>query len=254
MATNDTTDRYRQLLHEGNLFLPVSESFRKQLVDLGCEQQKVIVHRSGIDLAMIEKARSVVDDEAHETSDVITVARFVEKKGVEFAIRAVASICRRISSLRYDIIGDGPLRPALERLTSSLGVADQIRFLGWMEHSQALRRMARARVFVLPSVTDQGGTQEGIPNALKEAMALGKPVVSTNHSGIPELVRDGTDGYLVPERDVRALANRIELLLCNDETAERMGKAAATRVAADYDANLLNHRLVQLYGELLEAQ
>jgi len=103
-----------------------------------------------------------------------------------------------------------------------------------------------------PSITSQNGDQEGIPTTLMEAMACGLPVLSTFHSGIPELVQDGQSGFLVPERDVEALAEKLEHLLNHQECWSEMGLAGRKFVEANHDINKLNDRLVEIYEQLLE--
>jgi len=98
------------------------------------------------------------------------------------------------------------------------------------------------------------GTQEGIPNVLKEAMLLKVPVVSTHHAGIPELVEEGVSGYLVPERDIDTLANRINHLLDNPELRQQMGGAGHQHVALTYDSVTLNIELTKLYEKALKPQ
>jgi colanic acid/amylovoran biosynthesis glycosyltransferase len=104
---------------------------------------------------------------------------------------------------------------------------------------------------VAPSITAENGDQEGIPNVLKEAMALGLPVISTLHGGIPELVEDGVSGFLVKERDVDSLAERLAYLVDHPETWSKMGSEGRACIEKDYDMNKLNDHLVDLYEKTL---
>ncbi len=106
-----------------------------------------------------------------------------------------------------------PLRGELEKLSADLGIAERVQFLGSQPHKVVKNWLARAHVFVLPSVTAQNGDVEGIPVALMEAMAAGLTVVSTRHSGIPELIEHGVGGFLSPERDVEALAANLAWII-----------------------------------------
>ncbi len=105
-----------------------------------------------------------------------------------------------------------------------------------------------------PSVTAANGEAEGIPNAVKEAMAMGMPVVATRHSGIPELVDDSITGYLVPERDAAGLAQRLDLLYAHRELWTAMGRAARIKVETEFDKNALNDELVRLYAAVVAAR
>jgi colanic acid/amylovoran biosynthesis glycosyltransferase len=182
--------------------------------------------------------------------EVITVARLVEKKGIEYAIRAAALVLRD-RSFRYTIVGDGPERQRLEGLIDHLGVSGSVRIIGWRGHDEVHRLLSTADAFMLPSVTAADGDEEGLPVALMEAMAAGLPVLSTLHSGIPELVRDGIEGFLVRERDVEALASRCSVLVDDPRLRAELGSAARLRIEERHDNHMLHDRLVELYRELL---
>jgi len=244
---------WKAWLNECDLFLPVSDDFRKRLIELGCEARKVVTLRSAIDLKAIRQAmgQSMAQDKSGNRSfRLVTVGRLVEKKGIQFALQAVARLKSRYD-IRYDIIGDGALRSELEQLASNLGIEDETRFHGWLPHGQALRSIANCDVFLLPSCTSSNGRQEGIPNAVKEAMAMGIAVVSTSHSGIPELVEHGVSGLLVGERDSIGLADGIASLFASATVRLRLGQAAKDHVTRTYDSQLLGQELRELYARAL---
>jgi len=234
---------YARLFERGALFLPISEHWRAKLVGMGCPVERTCVHRMGIDCRrFVPRERSL---ESGAPVRLISVSRLVEKKGVECGIRAVAALAARGRHVHYEIVGDGPLRPSLERLIGDLAVADRVTLRGWLAQDEVLRAYQRAHLTVAPSVTGANGDQEGIPVALMEAMALGMPVVSTYHSGIPELVEDGVSGRLVPERDVDALAAAIEALIDAPERWAAIGRAGRQRVEEAFDVDRLNDELVE---------
>jgi colanic acid/amylovoran biosynthesis glycosyltransferase len=234
---------YRRLFARGDLFLPVSEYWRQRLVALGCPAERTMVHRMGIELAkfpFISRALAAPGEPVR----LLTVARLVEKKGVEYAIRAVAALRReRTVPLRYQVIGGGPLRTRLERLVQELGVSDVVTLAGERDQDAVSRAMREAHLLLAPSVTASDGDMEGIPVALMEAMACGLPVVSTRHSGIPELVADGVSGLLVAERDVDGLAAAVRCLAEHPERWAALGEAGRGIVEREYDVNALNARL-----------
>jgi len=131
-------------------------------------------------------------------------------------------------------------------------MGQQVRLLGWKTHEEVKRLLEESHVLVAPSLTSQNGDQEGIPNAIKEAMASGLPVISTFHSGIPELVSDGVSGLLVPERDVTAIANALAYLISHPEVCEEMGRAGRRRVEQEFDTNILNKQLEELYMGIMQ--
>ncbi len=184
---------------------------------------------------------------------LLTVARLVEKKGVEYGIRAVARILERYPEIRYEIAGDGPLKNDLRSLIADLNIEKNVKLLGWKEQDDIVELMTRADVLLAPSVTSRDGDQEGIPVVLMEALAQGVPVVSTLHSGIPELIEDGVSGFLVPERDAGSLADRLAFLIDNPARMREMGFEGRKAVEMNYDSNKLNDQLVRIYKELIDA-
>lgn len=236
---------YHQLFELADSVLPVSRSLAERLLQLGCPEEKITVLHSGID-----PTRFVHRERRPTPGDrvaIVTVARLVEMKGVEFGIRAVAQLIEAGRPVVYDIVGDGPLRSRLEALIDELGVGGSVRLHGWMAHEQLIGLLDAGQIFLAPSVTATNGETEGIPNSVKEAMALGLPVVATVHSGIPELVEHGVSGYLVPERDVDALAEMLALLCDSGDRWVAMARAGRARIEAEFDARRLNDTLVGLY-------
>ncbi|WP_444677370.1 glycosyltransferase [Halomonas sp. E19] len=130
-------------------------------------------------------------------------------------MQAVADVASQRPDLNftYELIGDGPLWEQVAEQVRVLGMESRINLHGALPHDEVQRLLKDADIFLLPSVTASNGDQEGIPVALMEAMASGMPVLSTSHSGIPELVEEGVSGYLVPERDSQGLAAKLLDLL-----------------------------------------
>jgi colanic acid/amylovoran biosynthesis glycosyltransferase len=108
-----------------------------------------------------------------------------------------------------------------------------------------------AQLFVAPSVTGSDDDQEGIPNVLKEAMAIGVPVVATRHSGIPELIENGVSGYLAPEKDVDMLADGMQRILENREDTDSMTRRAREKILREFDNDKLNSQLELIYQQRL---
>lgn len=238
---------YCELFHKGDLFFPVSEVFRHRLIEQGCSPAKIVVHRSGVDLAKLQY--SVPRRADGELTRLVSIGRFVEKKGFAYAVKAIARIVNSGYKISYNLIGDGELRPELERLIDQLGVGDHVRLPGCMPHSKVVLHLRNSHVLLAPSVTGTDGDQEGIPNVLKEAMAMGIPVIGTIHGGIPELIENGKSGFLVPERDVEALADRLMYLIDHPERWPEMSSHGRERIEKYYDINRLNDTLVELYEQ-----
>jgi colanic acid/amylovoran biosynthesis glycosyltransferase len=243
---------YDQLFEQGDLFLPVSEHWKRKLIELGCDPKKVLVHRMGIDLSSFKfiPRQQSNSDQVY----LISVSRLTEKKGLEYSIRAVAALIKNGRKIEYTIVGDGTLRDELQQLIQALDVCDSIKLLGWKQKTEVIELLKTSDIFLLPSITSRSGNQEGIPVALMEAMAMGLPVISTFHSGIPELVEHNISGFLVTERDVKGLAAKLDDLITHPELRSQMGWAGYSHIQAQYDIERLNDRLVELYRELLVSQ
>ena len=241
--------KYDLLLRKGDLFFPVCNAFRRRLISLGCDPKKIIVHHSAIDCKKFSfKPRTL---NGGNIINMVTVCRLVEKKGLTYSIRAVAQLIRKYPAIRYDIVGFGPLEQELKQLIKRLGVQNNIRLVGRASEDEVAAILDNAHIFLLASVTARSGDEEGIPNALKEAMARGMPVVSTYHSGIPELVDNGVSGFLVSQRSSMMFAKKIEYLINNPNLWHKMGLAGHKKVKDGYDKEKVNDRLVNIFRRLI---
>lgn len=241
---------YAQLFRCGDLFLPISLFWERKLIKLGCPEDRIIVHRMGVDMGQfLFQPRSQKNDEG--IIRLISVGRLVEKKGMEFGIRAFAKLYFANKNLRYTIVGDGELFDYLKSLTEILGVSDVVDFLGWKTPNEIVGLMENSNIFLAPCVTAKNGDQEGIPMVIMEAMALGLPVISTYHTGIPELIENEQTGYLVAERDVDALVRSIEILVSNTKKQIKFSKSGRIKVEQEFNSNVLNDRLLSLYQNVI---
>ncbi|MEO5742091.1 MAG: glycosyltransferase [Vicinamibacterales bacterium] len=236
---------YAPLFASGDLFLPISARWNDALVALGCPSARIRVHRMGVDCRRfaVQTERAI---SAHPLR-IVTVARLVEKKGVADAIAAIAQLP---APCEYVVVGDGPLRPSLERLAAERGASDKVRFVGAQPAADVIRFLHSADVLLAPSVTGSDGDIEGMPVSIMEGMASGLPVVATHHSAIPEVVADGQSGFLVAEHDIDGLAGRLSDLAADPNLRVRMGRAGARIAADEFDIVKLTDRLVGMYREL----
>lgn len=241
------THYYQRLFERGERMLSVSEHYRERLIALGCPADRVQVHRLGVDTRgfVFAERRLAVGERAQ----FLSLCRLVDKKGLEFGMRAMALLRRETSAFDWHIAGDGPLRDRLEALARELGLTEHVVFHGAVQRSRARELLASAHVCLAPSVTADNGDQEGLPVTIVEAMACGLPVVATHHSGIPEAVRDGDTGVLVPERDVDALAAALARVVREADRWPSMGRHAREIVEAEFDVHRLNDRLSALLSE-----
>jgi colanic acid/amylovoran biosynthesis glycosyltransferase len=224
-----------------------SEYTRAKVIELGCAAERI--HRLHVGLNLDQFCfRDRVRLPA-EPVRLLSVGRLVEKKGLEYAIRALASVREHYPDLQYDIIGDGPLHSSLQQLTQQLGLGQNVVLHGARDSLFVQERMAAAHLFILPSVTAADGDQEGTPVSLMEAQASGLPVLSTRHSGIPEVVLDGVSGFLLPERDVEGLAQKLVYLIEHPEVCRAMGARGRQHVESQFDIRKLNEELTAIYEQ-----
>lgn len=159
---------------------------------------------------------------------LLATGRLIWKKGFDYLLAALARLVRRGIALEAEILGEGELKSELRFSIEDLGLAHCVRLAGAVSSAEVLSRMRDTDIFVLSSV------EEGISNAVLEAMATGVPVVTTNAGGMAEAVTDGVEGFVVPVRDIPSLADRIERLATNADLREEMGAAARVRALKDF--------------------
>lgn len=186
-----------------------------------------------------------------ETPLVVTMSRLVYKKGLTFLLEAFPTVLRQHPNAALAIVGYGDLRAELEHQAGTLGIADRVFFPGQVEREQAARFIAAADVYVVPSIRDQSGNVDGLPNALLEGMGSGRPVVASRVAGIPEVIDHERHGLLVAERDAPGIAQAINRLLGDHVFAAQLGAAARTRIITELSWDNTAARFERIYERAL---
>lgn len=233
----------RRFLQQAEHLICVSQHVRRRAIAGGARGDAIRVITTGVDTA------AIVPTPVPDGATIVHVARLVEKKGTADLIHAFARVARSVDGARLVIVGDGPLRRQLTSLVAELGLTERVSFRGAQRHTDVLATIAAGDLLCLPSVTASTGDQEGLPQVVLEAGALGRPVVSTLHGGIPEGVVHGTTGVLVDEHDVSALADGLSALLGDHALAQRMGSAAREVVSSTYDLTRQAARVAEFYRD-----
>jgi glycosyltransferase involved in cell wall biosynthesis len=179
---------------------------------------------------------------------IVAVGRLVEKKGFADLIEACGLLDGRGRRFECQIIGEGPLEGELQGQIERWGLQGKVELLGPRPESEVMRHMQGAAVFALPCVVGADGNRDGLPTVLLEAMALGTPCVSTDVTGIPEVVRDGETGLAVAQHDPAALAGAIERLLVDPELRVRLAAQARRLVEAEFDIHCNAARVRKVFG------
>ena len=252
MDITKKSDQYKNmsngLFPSIELFLPVCAYFKDVLIHYGCEENKIKVLHSGIEVdKFVYRKRHAWNNPVR----LISVGRLVAKKGFEYSIRAIREVLQTGLPVTYQIVGDGPEYNRLYDLISELSLHNYVKLLGWKDHDAVVNLINQSDILIAPSISSDDKDKEGIPNVLKEAMALGLPVISTYHSGIPELIKDGVSGTLVPERDSNELAYQIINIIKNPQSARNMCEEARRKVELEFNIRQQTDRLEYLYKTLL---
>jgi colanic acid/amylovoran biosynthesis glycosyltransferase len=201
----------------------------------------------GIDPAGYHDEAGYPDGANEDVPLLLCVAAFKEYKGIPVLIEACARLVQRGVRFRCHLVGDGPLRPQVERSIRELGLDDVVRLHGAVPQDEVTRLLGRAAVLVLPSIVARDGQMEGIPVALMEAMAAGRPVVASSLSGIPELVRHEVNGLLVAPGDAAALGAALERLIEGPALGRALGERGRVTVREEFQ---LDRCVAQLLAEL----
>jgi colanic acid/amylovoran biosynthesis glycosyltransferase len=220
----------------------------ERLVDLGCDASRLRVHHLGIDCERFS-FRERPAATAGAPLRVLAIARFVEKKGLEYAVDAIARLRAGGRAVELRVVGHGPRFDDVRARLEAGPAAGHVELLGWKRQSEVAALLDDADVLLAPSVTAADGDEEGTPTVILEAMARGLPVVSTTHSGIPEMIEDGVSGLLAPERDAGALAAHLATLADDPARRAAMGRAGRARIEREFDIERLTDALVRHYED-----
>ena len=236
---------YRQLITHGDCFLAISDYNYRNLVRFGVDKEKIIFHPVGIEIDKFP-FKWQGKNKAPSKIIVLTVARLVEEKGLEYSIMAVNKILKKNPdlALNYYIIGEGPLRKSVEKLVKELKLENVVKIIGAMDQMEVVKEMSKAHIFLLPSIA------EALPVVLMEAQAIGLPVIATNVGSVKEVVNNQKSGFIVPAKDVDAIAEKLEYLIGKPELWSNIGQKGREFVEKHYDINKLNLRLVKIYKNL----
>ena len=200
---------------------------------------KVQVVHCGLDLGRWTEPVPLPSGPFH----MVAVGRFAEQKGFGLLIRAFALAWRRNPALRLSLVGDGELRGQIESLIAAEGMGTAVTLLGWQDESGVRAAMNAAHALVTPSFA------EGLPVVIMEAMACARPIIATYIAGLPELVRPGIEGWLVPAGDADALAETmLQAAQTPADTLAAMGDSARTRVSARHDIDESARLLAALFN------
>ncbi|MEK4011825.1 glycosyltransferase [Peribacillus sp. FSL M8-0224] len=240
-------DNMKILFDRGELFFPVCQYLAERLIAWGCPSEKIRVLYGGVDLNEFKYRAPHKGD----SQNILSIGRLVEKKGHHILMQAFQKIRGKFPNATLTIIGRGGLEEYLISLANQLNLGDSFRLLNHLPKDQVREQMTNADIFCAASLEAADGDVEGIPNTLKEAMAIGVPVISTNHAGIPELITNNKEGVLVQENNVDELAEALEFMLSNREIWETYTVAARQKVEQKFNLAQQLQQQAEFYDELV---
>ena len=228
-------ERYKSLTKHIAGCFAVCQFLADELIKLGFPNDKIHVLHGGLDLNLYPFFKRSLPQNGEIR--ILSVARLVEKKGFFTLLKAFHRIHTKYPRATLHIIGTGEDEERIKSFINEYQLNDRVFLRGVMNSSQISKELGKAHLFCLASETGEDGDVEGIPNALKEAMASGLPVLSTFHAGIPELIEHKRTGYLVSEKDDAALAKGIKYFLNHPEVWETFTEGARQVIEERFDVN-----------------
>ncbi len=239
----------KYLLKEMDRLVAVSKMSGKDFIECGYPESRIVFIPNGVEVPPEGALKS-------RLTNVITTTRFSKEKGVDILLKAWDSIVQKEKNLKLTIVGDGPIKFEMEKMTRSLEISESVEFTGMTDN--VAKYLCHAGLFVLPS------RSEGMPNALLEAMSYGIPCIATNVGGNGELlggedkeIRLGEyviakNGLLVNPDDVKGLSEAILYLLRHRDEREEMGKRGRAFIKENYSIDSIADRYIFLYQSILK--
>jgi glycosyltransferase involved in cell wall biosynthesis len=243
MYENPNIEHFKHFINRADHIFTISEYNRQYIQENITNSTPVSVVHAGIRPEKFDPSGNTVEGR------ILTVARFVEKKGLCHAIEAVGQLENNVS-VEYHVIGSGPLKADLEQSINEHGLSDVVQVRTRVTDEGLITEYDEAACFLLPCVVAESGDRDGIPVVLMESMAMQTPPVSTTVSGIPELINDGENGILVPPRDTDELAERLEWLLRHPEKRDEFGIKGRKKVEREFDIATEVRKLEQVFADL----
>ena len=239
---------YGELWDEVDCLIAISKYNHDHLLRFGGDPEKIVYHPVGIDCQRFSYKCRAARRGDHRIK-LLSVSRLVEEKGLESGIRALRQLTQDAPefSLRYDIIGEGPLRARLQQLVDELFLSSRVHLLGAKSQNEVIKALHDSDILLAPSIA------EALPVSLMEAHAVGLPVLATRVGSVDQIVQHGISGFLVPPGDVAALSRGLADLMESPDRRADMGRRGRRHIEQHYDIDRLNDRLVKLYSELLAA-
>lgn len=236
----------RQIINSADFTTTVSKSVAKEIIKYYGVKKQISIIGNGVDINFFAPKKD--EDKESVRPYVLYVGRLGYRKGLIDLIESANYVCQKIPEAYFILIGRGPLERELKSLVKEMNLSNNSSFLGYVNRDSLLYYYQNAAVFVLPSY------YEGLPTTLLEAMACGVPAIATEVDGVPEIITDGKNGFLVPKKDPRSIANAVLRLLGNTELRKEIGRNASEKIRKDNNWDLVCERVLNCYRYVVENQ
>jgi len=249
--------RFKVLFKQCDLILAEGNYMKKSLLELGCPDSKLEVQHLGIDLEKIPFIPRKLTD--CQKVKIMIAGTFREKKGITYGLEAFAKLSSKYKNIEITLIGDAGrsqrevnYKRDIINTIRNHNLAGKVNYLGFLPYPDFIEEAKNNHIFLSPSIhPSDGETEGGAPVTLIEMSAYGMPIISTFHCDIPEVVIDGESGFLVPEKDIDALAERLEYLIKHPDIWESMGRAGRKHIEEEFNIIKQVAKLEALYDSLL---
>jgi len=253
-AVFETTSHLEKVIEQSAFTILKSNFAKKQLISKyqlkhNLQKKLKVIRTSGVDLSKF----SPQYPRKFSTFTIISVARLVPTKGLSYLIKACHLLKQKNFAFKYLIIGQGPEKNNLQKLVSQLNLINQVKFLSQIPHGKKLNQLIeKSHLFALPCLIIHNNKQRDIlPNAVQEAMALKQVVITSKMDGITELIKDEKNGFLIPQKDSKALAKTIiRISQLTKKQKQVITTAARTTIKQKFNTNLTSQQLIHLFNQI----
>ena len=245
---NITNKIKKWIILKSDALTVVSKNMIKEIKRIGAEHKRGYIIPMGVDL----KSRFVPPESRRNHNILLFVGRLVEKKGLYYLIHAIPEILKKHPKINLMIAGDGPERINLIKMCEHLGISTQVRFLGAVNNDRLPELYQRSDVVVFPSVIAEGGDQEGLGLVLVEALGCECAAIVTDLPAMQDIIVHGKTGLVVPQKNIRKLAEKIILLLGNQKLRESLGREGRRHVLGKFDWTIIVEKYKKLIDSIID--
>ncbi|MBC8488139.1 MAG: glycosyltransferase family 4 protein [Bacteroidetes bacterium] len=233
--------------------ITINSTFTKKLmlkIDCGENHKKIQIIPMGIDLdRFFSKNGSKLKEKYNAKKLLLFVGRLIDWKGTEYLIKAMKDVVNTFPKIKLLIVGDGPEKPKLEKMIVELKLTDMVYFIGEIKSTEVAKYYSAADIFVIPSIVVDGHT-EALGVVTLEAMASGTPVIGSNVGGIPDVIQDGYNGFLVPEKSSDELAKRIIKLLSDKKLTTKFRRNGLKTVREKFSWDVVSEKFIYIFSNI----